>query len=268
LLTFTRTKQPHEANRALEGGFDHGAFFPEKFETTEEGRTPRAGSQQASKKDYRVDADAALARPVGLRVQVEPEGEFVQRERRSRPVADGHQTTEEDGYRRVFAPKVEKPSIADKEQDKDSPDEVVDVPSANHDPVKRADVVRDEADQDANTEEGDEKREGGDEKASARSIGDRGAYEKAEVREMKKKKKGGDNKGGKEEKNQRAGSDIHGSIETLWAERIDKKEELCRGVFCQEREREHDFAVQQRVKLDKASTPAVILEHTQTLSSK
>jgi hypothetical protein len=82
--------------------------------------------------------------------------------------------------------------------------------------VEWADVVRDKADQDSHTEEGDEKSEGRDEKAAARAVGDGSPNEKADVREMKKKKKGGDNNGGKEEKNQCAGSDIHLSIETLW----------------------------------------------------
>jgi hypothetical protein len=115
----------------------------------------------------------------------------------------------------VFAAQIEKPSVADEEQNEDSPDKVVDVTSADHDPVEWADVVRDEADEDSHAEKGNEKGEGGDEKAAARAVGNGGADQKADPGEMKEKKKSGDNEGGKEEENQCAGSDVHLSIETL-----------------------------------------------------
>jgi hypothetical protein len=67
-----RTKQPHEAKRGHNFTAEGGAFFPETFEATEKRRTPGAGGQQASKQDDGVDADAALARPVGIRVEAEP----------------------------------------------------------------------------------------------------------------------------------------------------------------------------------------------------
>jgi hypothetical protein len=75
-------------------------------------------------------------------------------------------------------------------------------------------MVRDEADKNAHTQESDEKRKRGDEETPARAVGDGGADEKANVCEMEKEKKGGDNEGGKDEENQRAGSDFHTSIET------------------------------------------------------
>jgi hypothetical protein len=59
----------------------------------------------------------------------------------------------------VFAAQIEKPSIADEEEDEDAPDKVVDVTSADHDPVEWADVVCDEADEDSYAEKGDEKGE-------------------------------------------------------------------------------------------------------------
>jgi hypothetical protein len=82
--------------------------------------------------------------------------------------------------------------------------------------VEWADVEGDEVDKDSHAEKGDEEGEGSDEKSAARAVGDGGADEKADAREMKKEQKGGNYDGGKEEKNQRAGSDFHSSIETLW----------------------------------------------------
>jgi hypothetical protein len=46
---------------------------------------------------------------------------------------------------------------------------------------------------------------------------------------MKKQKRNGDNKGGKQEENQRAGSDVHASIETLREEGVEVGKEGRRG---------------------------------------
>jgi hypothetical protein len=130
-----------------------------------------------------------------------------------------------------------------------------------------ADVVGDEADKDAHSEKSNEKCEGRDEKAAARAVGDGGPYQKADVCEMKEEKKGGYDNDGEKEKNQRAGSDIHSSIETpregavevgKWCRTRARCDELMEG------ERNHDSAVQERVKLDKASRPAIKREPTQS----
>jgi len=210
-----RTKQPHEANRGHNFTADGGALFPETFETTKEVRAPRAGSKQAAKQDDCVDADAALARPVGLRVEVEPKRKLVKGEGSADTVADGHQAAEKDGEWRVLAAQVKQPSIADDEEDEDSPDKMMDVASANHDPVEWADVVGDEADEDSHAKKSDQKGERRDEKTPARAVRDGGPNQKADARKVQEEQKGGDNNGGKEKKNQRAGTDIHLSIETL-----------------------------------------------------
>jgi len=184
LRSFTRTKQPHEANRGHDLAADGGAFFPETPEATEEWRTPCAGGQQATKQDDSIDTDTALARPVGLRVEVEPESELVEGEGCADTIADAHQAAEEDGNRGVLAAKIEKPSVADEEQDQDSPDEVVDVTAADHDPMKGADVSGDEADEYSHAEKGDQESEGGDKKAAARAVWNGGPYEEADVCEM------------------------------------------------------------------------------------
>ena len=125
----------------------------------------------------------------------------------------------------MLASQIKKPSIADEEQDEDSPDKVMNVTPADHHPVKRADMVRDEADKDSHAEKCDEKCEGGDEESPTRAVGNGGADEKADVCEMEKEKKGGDYKGGENEKDQRAGSDFHSSIETPWEGRFEGKDD-------------------------------------------
>jgi hypothetical protein len=87
--------------------------------------------------------------------------------------------------------------------------------------VEWANVVRDQTDKDSNAEKGYKKGERGDEKAAARAVGNGGADQKADAGEMKEKEKCGDNKGGKEEKNLCAGSDVHLSIETSLREGVE-----------------------------------------------
>jgi hypothetical protein len=67
--------------------------------------------------------------------------------------------------------------------------------------VEWADVVGDEADQDAHAEKRNDKTEGRDEKAAARAVWYGGPDEKADFCEMKEEQKCGNNKGSKEEKN-------------------------------------------------------------------
>ncbi len=63
------------------------ALVPHPLQAAEERRAPRAHGQQAAEQDHGVDAEPACARPVGVRLQVEPERELVQRQRRAHAVA-------------------------------------------------------------------------------------------------------------------------------------------------------------------------------------
>lgn len=72
----TPTKQPHAANRGLKTAnllAKDFAFAPHDFEATEERGTPCSDGENAAKEDYRVNADASLARPVVVGIQVEPQ---------------------------------------------------------------------------------------------------------------------------------------------------------------------------------------------------
>jgi len=54
------------------------ALAPQKVQAAEERRSPRANGQQAAEKDDGVDVESSGIRPVGIRLEVEPEREFVQ----------------------------------------------------------------------------------------------------------------------------------------------------------------------------------------------
>jgi len=94
------TKQPHKADRVGEAPAeflaDEGSLDPHAMNSAEEGRAPCGDSQQTAEEDDGVDALASGAGPVGTGFKIEPEGEFVEREGRADPVADGHETAEED----------------------------------------------------------------------------------------------------------------------------------------------------------------------------
>jgi len=55
----------------------------------------------------------------------------------------------------VRAAEIEQPPVAYEEQNQDSPDQVMDMPAAHHDPVEWTLAVFDERDEQANSEECD-----------------------------------------------------------------------------------------------------------------
>ena len=101
---------------------------------------------------------------------------------------------------------VEQPTVADGQQDQDSPDKVMDVAAAHNDPVKWAVVVDDEADEQAHAEKGDKERHRGDEHAAAGPVWDGGADEKAKAGELQQNEQHHDDKAGEGQKQKRAGS--------------------------------------------------------------
>jgi len=72
----------------------------------------------------------------------------------------------------VRASQVQEPSVADEKQNQDSPNEMMDVLSANHDPIEWSVAVYDKINQQADSEEGDEKGHGGEKHAPAGPVGD------------------------------------------------------------------------------------------------
>jgi len=76
---------------------------------------------------------------------------------------------------------VKQPAVTNEQKNQDSPDQVVDVVAPDDDPLKWADVVCDEPDQDAHADEGDQEGDGSDEHAPSGTIGDGAANDKTQT---------------------------------------------------------------------------------------
>jgi len=94
----------------------------------------------------------------------------------------------------VRASEIEKPSVADEEQDQDAPDQVMDVPSADHHPFEGAVLVDNEADQQPRADKCNEERDRGQKHATPGPVGNGGSDEEAEPRELEKHQQDNDNK--------------------------------------------------------------------------
>src|SRR5215475_4528989 len=93
----TPTKQPHAPSRCV--GLDQlstrdDALGPQALQGTEEGRSPCAYGEDAAEENDGVDAETAGTGPVRVGLEVEPEGELVECERRADAVTDRHEATE------------------------------------------------------------------------------------------------------------------------------------------------------------------------------
>ena len=89
----TRTKQPHAPNSRLsmsQGTAEDGPLAPHDLQPAKERRAPCSDSQDAAEEDDSVDADAPFPGPVVIGIEIEPESELVERERRAGAVADCH----------------------------------------------------------------------------------------------------------------------------------------------------------------------------------
>src|SRR5260370_24559854 len=104
-------------------------------ETFEERPAPDADREQAREYEHDVDAQAALALPVDV-LQVQPESERVERE----GGADAEQDRGEAGDPARANADLEQPHVADDDQYRDAPNQVMDVGSARAHIVERADA--------------------------------------------------------------------------------------------------------------------------------
>jgi hypothetical protein len=205
----TRTKQPHTANRGIERRgllARRMRLAGHALNGSEEGRAPRAYGENAPEKDNSVNAEAACAGPVGVGLKVEPEGELVERERRTHTITDRHEPAEKNGKRRMGAAKVKQPAIADEQQDENSPHKMMDVKAANHYPLERAAIVNDKVDQQTHAQEGDEEGDRGQEHAAARAVRNGGADEIAEARQLQKNQQDDDDHAGEDKQKDCAAS--------------------------------------------------------------
>jgi hypothetical protein len=174
-------------------------------------RTPGGDGEERSEEDDYVDALAALFRPVGHGIEVEPQREFIECECCADAVADGEKTAEEDRPRRGFGADFGEGSVSSKEQQQDAPDQMVDVTSAHLHISKGADVVGDGGDQQTHPEEGDEKADRCQEQPAMRAIRYLLMDEVTEFGEVEQQKQDGSNDESKDQQNPRSGDVVHGS---------------------------------------------------------
>src|SRR3569623_1961153 len=98
--SFTGTKQPHAPNSRLSRSQrtpEYGPLAPHRLQPAEERRAPPPYSQDAAEQNHRVDADATLARPIFVGIQIQPQRKLIQGQRRPGTVADRHQPAQKDG---------------------------------------------------------------------------------------------------------------------------------------------------------------------------
>jgi len=138
---------------------------------TEDGCSPGPDGEESAKEDDRIDALTTFARPVGCCVEVQPEGELVECKGGSDSVGECEKPAEQDGHGSVASANVCDFGIAGDEEQKDSPDEMMDVTAAHFDITEGADVMRDGGDQQTDSEKGDEEADGGEEEASLGAVG-------------------------------------------------------------------------------------------------
>ena len=138
----------------------------------EDRRSPGTDGEESAKEDDGVDAFAALARPVGCGVEVQPEGELVEGEGGADSVGEGEEPAEKDLHGSVAGADVGELRIAADEEQEDSPDEVVDVAATHLDVTEGANVMGDGGDQKTHGEKGDEEADGGEEEAALGAVGD------------------------------------------------------------------------------------------------
>src|SRR5258705_3089317 len=102
-------------------------------ESVEERPDTDADREQAGEYEQDVHAHAALALPVDV-LQVQPERELVERERG----ADAKQDRGEAGDPARTDAHLEQPHVADDDQNRDAPHQVMELPSARADSVERS----------------------------------------------------------------------------------------------------------------------------------
>jgi hypothetical protein len=82
------------------------------------------------------------------------------------------------------AAQVKQPAIADEEQNKDSPDQVMNVPATHHDPVEWSLAVYDEGNEQTDAQEGHEKCNRSEKNAASWTVRDRCADQVSEPCEL------------------------------------------------------------------------------------
>jgi len=122
----------------------------------QQGRSPCSDSEKRAEQNNGIDAFAALDRPIGRRIEIEPEGEFIEGESSACAIGDGEQPAEEDRAGSISGSYFSKRGVAAEQKQKDSPDEMVDVPAADDHVAEWSDVMLDGEDEQSGREKGNE----------------------------------------------------------------------------------------------------------------
>src|ERR1700688_4169931 len=132
--------------------------------------TPRAHREQCSEQNDGVNASAAFARPVYV-AQVQPQCEFIERKRRACTVQNRHHPAEKD--RRVISARAHfgEPAIADRKQNHNADNQMINMTSANLDKVKGRNLMLNAIDHAAHSGEREKKTQRRHEQPSPRAVG-------------------------------------------------------------------------------------------------
>ncbi len=134
--------------------------------------SPGAGGQERSEEDDGVDTRASLGGPIHV-AEIQPESKFVEGEGCAHAVEDGHEAAEKDGRIFLAGADVGEPTVANEEENDNSENQMVNMAATwLDDEMERRDVMKDGVDDGANTREGEEETDRGDEQATARPVGD------------------------------------------------------------------------------------------------
>src|ERR1700722_3860793 len=131
---------------------------------------PRAHREQCPEQNNGVDAGASFAQPVYV-AQIQPEREFVERERSACSIENRHQPADKD--RRVIRARADfgQPAVADQKQNHDADHQMMNVASAHLDEVKRRNLVLDAVDHAAHSGEREKKTQRRHEQPPPRAVG-------------------------------------------------------------------------------------------------
>jgi hypothetical protein len=75
------------------------AFAPHALDRAEERGAPRSDAEDAAEENDGIDAETPGTGPVGVRFEIEPDGELVECQGRSHAITHGHEPAEKDGSR-------------------------------------------------------------------------------------------------------------------------------------------------------------------------
>ena len=174
----------------LAAGMDKlaGEGFPEV--ATPDGKEQRGGEEKDG-----VKAGAALAGPIKLVLEIEPESEFIESERGADAVEQGHQAAGEERSSARAGADFHEPGETDAQKDEDSPDEMVDMGATNDDVMKGADIARGGQRGDAGESDGGEETTRSEEQPAFGAVADMFMKERADAGAVQDQ----ENKGGGEE---------------------------------------------------------------------